>query len=165
MHPIYNPQNILGKTLEVSYYKNYPGELAKLIDIGELNDIKRYAIQFERFPDDESDQIIWSGEEPETVDEQGAYFTNIEDVVNFQIRIAEQEQEQEQEQKLEYTTSMKTTVKELSEKLGVDVVYVNGFLQTLVKLGKASVVGKVERPAGTRGKPSNIYEIAAGIVD
>lgn len=159
MHPIYNPQNLLGKTLEVSYYKNSPGELAKLIDIGELDGIKKYAIQFEKFPDDESDRIIWSGEEPETVDEQGAYFTNIEDVVNLQIRIVEQEQ------KLEYTTSMKTTVKELSEKLGVDVVYVNGFLQTLVKLGKASVVGKVERPAGTRGKPSNIYEIAAGIVE
>lgn len=60
---------------------------------------------------------------------------------------------------------MKTTVKELSEKLGVDTVYVNGFLQTLIKMGKASVVGKVEKPAGTRGKPSNIYEINEGIVD
>ena len=59
---------------------------------------------------------------------------------------------------------MKTTVKELSDKLGVDVVYVNGFLQTLVKIGKAEVVGKVEKPAGSRGKPSNIYLIADGIL-
>jgi predicted ArsR family transcriptional regulator len=73
--------------------------------------------------------------------------------------------------KLEYNeevtnneSNMKTTVKELSDKLGVDVVYVNGFLQTLVKIGKAEVVGKVEKPAGSRGKPSNIYLIADGIL-
>ena len=60
---------------------------------------------------------------------------------------------------------MRTTIKELSNKINVDTVYVNGFLQTLIKMGKASVVGKVERPAGTRGKPSNIYEINEGIVD
>lgn len=162
MHPIYNPRNLLGKTLEISTYENSPGELAKVLDIGE----DRYIIQFERCPDDEEDAIHWTEEEPERIDENGAYFTNIGDIGNFWMKIVEQE-----EQKLEYTKSverkqnMKTTVKELSEKLGVDVVYVNGFLQTLVKLGKASVVGKVERPAGTRGKPSNIYEIAEGIVD
>ena len=59
---------------------------------------------------------------------------------------------------------MKTTVKELSEKLSVDVVYVNGFIQTLIKIGKAEVIGKTERPAGSRGKPSNIYQIAEGIL-
>jgi hypothetical protein len=32
-------------------------------------------------------------------------------------------------------------------------------------MGKASVVGKVKKPSGTRGKPSNIYEINEGIVD
>lgn len=158
MHLIYNPQNLLGKPLEISFYKEYPGEPAKLVDIGE----DRYKIEFERSPDEDEDALIWTDQEPESVDEHGAFFRTIGDM-NFYLKI--------EEQKLEYTENtnkiknMKTTVKELSDKLGVDVVYVNGFIQTLVKLGKASVVGKVERPAGTRGKPSNIYEIAEGVVE
>jgi hypothetical protein len=158
MHPIYNPVNLLGKRILISFYKDFPGEYAKVIDIGE-NDVKKYAIEFEKAPDDIEDSIIWIDEEPDTVDENGAYFTTIGEFGNFYLKI-----EEEQEQKLEYNTSMKTTVKELSDKLGVDVVYINGFLKTLEKLGKASVVGKVERPAGTKGKPASIYEIQEGIL-
>jgi hypothetical protein len=54
---------------------------------------------------------------------------------------------------------MKTTVKELTDKLGIDQVYVNGFIQTLVQLGKAVAIGKVERPEGSRGKAAMIYEV------
>lgn len=54
---------------------------------------------------------------------------------------------------------MKTTVKELAEKHGVNQAYANGYIQVLVKLGKAKEVGKVERPTGTRGKPATIFEI------
>lgn len=54
---------------------------------------------------------------------------------------------------------MQTTIKQLSEKLQVETVYVNGFVHTLIMLGKASVFGKVERPEGTRGKAAIIYEI------
>ena len=54
---------------------------------------------------------------------------------------------------------MKTTVKQLSESLELSPAYVNGFLQVLIKLGKAKVVGKVERPVGTRGKAANIFEV------
>lgn len=155
MHTIFNPVNLLNKRLEISYHKESSGEYANIVDIGE----NQYKIIFERFPEgEEEDPLIWTTQEPESVENDKAYFRNIGEF-NFYIKIAEQEQ------KLEYNTNMKTTVKELSDKLGVDVVYVNGFLQTLIKLGKASVVGKVEKPAGTRGKPSNIYEIQDGIVD
>lgn len=54
---------------------------------------------------------------------------------------------------------MKTTIKQLSEQLKLQPTYVNGFVQTLVKMGKATEVGKVEKPAGTRGKPAKIFEI------
>lgn len=54
---------------------------------------------------------------------------------------------------------MKTTVKQLAEQLNVQPVYVNGYIQTLIKMGKAKVEGKVERPEGTRGKPALIYDI------
>lgn len=103
-------------------------------------------------PVEQDDQFIWTTEEPESVKGNTAFFRNI-GVTNFYLKIKQQ------------TTNMQTTIKQLSEKLGVDTVYVNGFLQTLINMGKASVVGKVERPAGTRGKPSNIYEIQEGIVD
>jgi hypothetical protein len=153
MHKIYNPANLLNKPLEISYYKDFPGEPAKVIDIGD----GQYKIEFENSPDDDDEPLIWIDEIPEDINEWGAYFTSIGEMENFYLKIDE-------EQKLEYTNNMNVTVKELSEKLGVDVVYVNGFLQTLVKLGKASIVGKVERPAGTRGKPSNIYAIEEGII-
>lgn len=150
MHPQFNPQALLDKSLEISYSKNTIGEDAKIIDIGE----DQYKIVFEQAPEDEEqdEQFIWTTQEPESIEGNTAFFRNI-GVTNFYLKIKEQ------------TNNMKTTVKELSEKLGVDTVYVNGFLQTLIKIGKASVVGKVEKPAGTRGKPSNIYEINEGIVD
>jgi hypothetical protein len=153
MHPQFNPQALLDKSLEISYSKNTIGEDAKIIDIGE----DQYKIVFEQAPEDDEqdDQFIWTTQEPESIEGNTAFFRNI-GVTNFYLKI---------KQKLEYNNNMKTTVKELSEKLGVDTVYVNGFLQTLIKMGKASVVGKVEKPAGTRGKPSNIYEINEGIVD
>ena len=153
MHSQFNPQALLGKTLEISYWKNSIGEDAKIIDIGD----DEYKIVFEQAPEDEyqEDQFIWTTQEPESVENDKAFFRNIGGA-NFYLKI---------KQKLEYNNNMKTTVKELSEKLGVDTVYVNGFLQTLIKMGKASVVGKVENPVGKRGKPSNIYEIQEGIFD
>jgi len=153
MHPQFNPQALINKPLEISYWKDSIGEDAKIIDIGE----DQYKIVFEQAPedDDQDDQFIWTTQEPESIEGDTAFFRDI-GATNFYLKI---------KQKLEYNNNMKTTVKELSEKLGVDTVYVNGFLQTLIKMGKASVVGKVEKPAGTRGKPSNIYEINEGIVD
>ena len=152
MHPQFNPQALLDKSLEISYSKNTIGEDAKIIDIGE----DQYKIVFEQAPEDEEqdEQFIWTTQEPESIEGNTAFFRNI-GVTNFYLKIKEQTN----------NNNMRTTVKELSEKLGVDTVYVNGFLQTLIKMGKASVVGKVEKPAGTRGKPSNIYEIKEGIVD
>jgi hypothetical protein len=153
MNKTFNPQALLGKPLEISYWKNSTGEDAKIIDIGD----EQYKIVFEQAPedDDQEDQFIWTDQEPESVENDTAFFRNIGGA-NFYLKV---------KQKLEYNNNMKTTVKELSEKLGVDTVYVNGFLQTLIKMGKASVVGKVENPAGKRGKPSNIYEVQEGILD
>ena len=146
MHSQFNPQSLLNKPLEISYSKNTIGEDAKIIDIGD----GQYKIVFEQAPEDD-DPFIWTNQEPESVEGDTAFFRNI-GVTNFYLKVKQK-------------NNMKTTVKELSEKLGVDTVYVNGFLQTLIKMGKASVVGKVEKPAGTRGKPSNIYEINEGIVN
>lgn len=169
MTETFTPKNLLGKRLEISYDKNSPGEYANLLDIGE----DRYKIVFESCPeDDEEDSLIWTNQEPDSVEDGVAHFTNIGSLeyqrgFNFYLKISEEQENK----KLEYNqteqenNNMKTTVKELSDKLGVDVVYVNGFLQTLIKLGKAKIVGKVERPAGSRGKPSNIYEINEGIVE
>lgn len=53
----------------------------------------------------------------------------------------------------------KGTIKELAEKLGVSPVNANGFVNTLLKLGKAKHVGVVKKPKGTRGRPTNIYTI------
>jgi hypothetical protein len=153
MHPQFNPQALLNKPLEISYWKDSIGEDAKIVDIGD----DQYKIVFEQAAedDDEEDPYIWTTQEPESIEGDTAFFRDI-GATNFYLKI---------KQKLDYNNNMRTTVKELSEKLGVDTVYVNGFLQTLIKIGKASVVGKVEKPAGTRGKPSNIYEINEGIVD
>jgi hypothetical protein len=153
MHPQFNPQALINKPLEISYWKDSIGEDAKIIDIGE----DQYKIVFEQAAedDDQDDQFIWTTQEPESIEGDTAFFRDI-GATNFYLKI---------KQKLDYNNNMRTTVKELSEKLRVDTVYVNGFLQTLIKMGKASVVGKVEKPAGTRGKPSNIYEINEGIVD
>jgi hypothetical protein len=153
MHPQFNPQALLNKPLEISYWKDSIGEDAKIFDIGD----DQYKIVFEQAAedDDQDDQFIWTTQEPESIEGDTAFFRDI-GATNFYLKI---------KQKLDYNNNMRTTVKELSEKLRVDTVYVNGFLQTLIKIGKASVVGKVEKPAGTRGKPSNIYEINEGIVD
>jgi hypothetical protein len=153
MHPQFNPQALLNKPLEISYWKDSIGEDAKIIDIGE----DQYKIVFEQAPEDDNqdDQYIWTTQWPESIEGDTAFFRNI-GTTNFYLKI---------KQKLEYNNNMRTTIKELSNKINVDTVYVNGFLQTLIKMGKASVVGKVEKPAGTRGKPSNIYEINEGIVD
>lgn len=160
----YNPENLIDKSITLSYYRDGIGEDVKIVEIDPIDDTRRFHIQFEKCPDlDEEDFIIWTNEQPDIIDEYGAYFTNLGGIGNFYLKLKE-EQEQEK-QKLEYNKNMKTTVKELSDKLGVDVVYINGFLKTLEKLGKATVVGKVERPAGTKGKPSNIYEIADGVLD
>jgi hypothetical protein len=156
MHSIFNPVNLLNKPLEISYDKNSVGESAKIIDIGE----NTFRIIFERFPEGEDeDHLIWTDQKPESVENDKAYFKNISEF-NFYLKIAEEQEKQ----KLEYNNDMQTTVKQLSDKLNIDVVYINGFIQTLVKLGKASVIGKVEKPAGARGKPSNIYEIQDGIL-
>lgn len=151
MHSQFNPQSLLGKPLEISYWKDSIGEDAEIIDIGN----GQYKIVFKKAPeDDEQDNpFIWTNQKPESIKGDTAFFSNI-GATNFYLKIKKQ-----------IKNNMKVTVKELSEKLGIDIVYVNGFLQTLIKMGKASVVGKVEKPAGTRGKPSNIYEINGGIVD
>ena len=151
MHSQFNPQALLNKPLEISYSKNTIGEDAKIVDIGE----DQYKIVFEQAPEDDEqdDPFIWTTQEPESVEGDTAFFRDI-GATNFYLKIKEQT-----------NNNMQTTIKQLSEKLGVDTVYVNGFLQTLIKMGKASVVGKVEKPAGTRGKPSNIYEINEGIVN
>jgi len=60
---------------------------------------------------------------------------------------------------------MKTTIKELSEKLKIDTVYINGFIRTLVELGKASIVGVVERPEKSKGKAAKIYEINDEVIN
>ena len=60
---------------------------------------------------------------------------------------------------------MKTTIKELSEKLNVNPTYVNGFINTLVALGKAKVVGKVDKVPGQRGKTASIFEVDDNFVN
>lgn len=151
MHPQFNPQALLNKPLEISYSKNTIGEDAKIIDIGDGH----YKIVFKQAPEDDEqdDPFIWTNQKPESIEGDTAFFSNI-GATNFYLKIKEQT-----------NNNMQTTIKQLSEKLGVDTVYANGFIQTLIKIGKASVVGKVEKPAGTRGKPSNIYEIQDGIMD
>jgi hypothetical protein len=164
MHEIYNPINLLGKELEISYHVDDLGEDAKVIEIESVNGQRRFEIVFEKYPETEEDErFFWTDQEPYEIVGDKAVFSDIGHMRRIHLKI----------KKLEYTeevtseqtnNDMKTTVKELSEKLGVDVVYVNGFLQTLVKIGKAEVVGKVEKPAGARGKPSIIYQIAEGIL-
>ncbi len=162
MHEIYNPINLLGKELEISYHVDDLGEDAKVIEIESVNGQRRFEIVFEKYPETEEDErFFWTDQEPYEIVGDKAVFSDIGHMRRIYLTI----------KKLEYTeevtnneTNMKTTVKELSEKLGVDVVYVNGFIQTLIKIGKAEVVGKVEKPAGARGKPSIIYQIAEGIL-
>lgn len=134
---------LINKKVLISYHKNMMGENAKILDIGK----GEYKVEYERFPDEEEPVIL----QDKDWDKDGYYYH--EDLRRMYIK-----------ENKENNENMKTTVKELSQKLGVDPVYVNGFLQTLIKLGKASIVGRVEKPEGGRGKPSNIYEIEEGIV-
>jgi hypothetical protein len=148
----YNPKNLIGKRLEISYHKDaHHGEYASLLDIGN----NQYKISFEKYKEDDlEDSFLWEKQLPEKIEDDGrAYFRNIGEI-NFYLKIAKEEQETK-----EQNNNMQITIKELSDKLGVDVVYMNGFVQTLVKLGKATIVGKVNRPTGTRGVAPNIYEI------
>jgi len=162
MHEIYNPINLLGKELEVSYHVDDEGEDAKVVELEAVNGERRFEIVFTKLPETEDDErFFWVDQEPYEIVGDKAAFSDIGHMRRIYLTI----------KKLEYTeevtnneTNMKTTVKELSDKLGVDVVYVNGFIQTLVKIGKAEAVGKVEKPAGARGKPSIIYQIAEGIL-
>jgi hypothetical protein len=162
MHEIYNPINLLGKELEVSYHVDDKGEDAKVVELEAVDGGRLFEIVFTKLPETEDDKrFFWVDQEPYEIVGDKAAFSDIGHMRRIYLTI----------KKLEYTeevtnneTNMKTTVKELSDKLGVDVVYVNGFIQTLVKIGKAEVVGKVEKPAGARGKPSNIYQIAEGIL-
>jgi hypothetical protein len=162
MHEIYNPINLLNKEVEISYHVSHLGEDAKVIEIEPVDGQRRFEIVFAKYPEEQDDErFFWTDQEPYEIVGDKAVFSDIGHPRRIYLNI----------KKLEYTeevtnneSNMKTTVKELSDKLGVDVVYVNGFLQTLVKIGKAEVVGKVEKPAGSRGKPSNIYLIADGIL-
>lgn len=164
MHEIYNPINLLGKELEISYHVDDGGEDATVVELEPVDEQRRFEIVFAKLPETEDDErFFWNNQQPYEIIGDKAAFANIGHMRRIYLKI----------KKLEYTeevtneqtnNNMKTTVKELSDKLGVDVVYVNGFIQTLVKIGKAEVVGKVEKPAGSRGKPSNIYQIADGIL-
>jgi hypothetical protein len=164
MHEIYNPINLLGKELEISYHVDDLGEDATVVELDSVDGERRFEIVFKKYPETEDDErFFWTTQEPYEIVGDKAAFANMGYMRRIYLQI----------KKLDYTeevtseqtkNDMKTTVKELSDKLGIDVVYVNGFIQTLVKIGKAEVVGKVEKPAGARGKPSNIYQIAEGIL-
>jgi hypothetical protein len=162
MHEIYNPINLLNKQIEISYHVDSLGEDAKVIEIESVDGQRRFEIVFTKYPEEQDDErFFWTDQKPYEIVGDKAVFSDIGHPRRIYLNI----------KKLEYNeevtnneSNMKTTVKELSDKLGVDVVYINGFLQTLVKIGKAEVVGKVEKPSGARGKPSNIYQIAEGIL-
>jgi len=162
MHKIFNPINLLNQDVRISYHPDDFGEDAKVIEIESRNNERTFEIVFSNYPELEDDErFIWTTQEPYEIVGDKAVFSDIGHMRRIYLQC----------KKLEYTeevtietNNMKTTVKELSEKLSVDVVYVNGFIQTLIKIGKAEVIGKTERPAGSRGKPSNIYQIAEGIL-
>ena len=162
MHKTFNPINLLNQDVRISYHPDDFGEDAKVIEIESRNNERTFEIVFSNYPELEDDErFIWTTQEPYEIVGDKAVFSDIGHMRRIYLQC----------KKLEYTeevtietNNMKTTVKELSEKLSVDVVYVNGFIQTLIKIGKAEVIGKTERPAGSRGKPSNIYQIAEGIL-
>jgi hypothetical protein len=162
MHEIYNPINLLNKEVEISYHVDDLGEDAKVIEIESVDGQRQFEIVFAKYPEEQDDErFFWTDQKPYEIVGDKAVFSDIGHPRRIYLNI----------KKLEYNeevtnneSNMKTTVKELSDKLGVDVVYVNGFIQTLVKIGKAEVIGKVEKPVGSRGKPSNIYLIADGIL-
>jgi len=159
MHEIYNPLNLLGKTIEVSYHQDDLGEYARVIEIEAIDGERAFEIVFDKYPEIEDDErFIWTTQEPFEFVNGKACFDNIGHMRRIFLTSKEPHDNVETEQ-ITTANTMKTTIKELSEKLGVDSVYVNGFIQTLLKIKKARIVGKVEKPSGGKGKPSNIYEI------
>lgn len=166
MHEIYNPINLLNKEVEISYHVSDLGEDAKVIEIEPVDGQRRFEIVFAKFPEEQDDErFFWTDQKPYEIVGDKAVFSDIGHPRRIYLNIKKLEYTEEvTNEQTNNESNMRTTVKELSDKLGVDVVYINGFLQTLVKIGKAEVVGKVEKPAGARGKPSNIYQIAEGIL-
>jgi len=163
MHKIYNPINLLKKEIEISYHVDSLGEDAKVIEIEPVDGQRRFEIVFAKYPEEQDDErFFWTDQKPYEIVGDKAVFSDIGHPRRIYLNIKKLDYNEEVTNKT--NNNMKTTVKELSDKLGVDVVYVNGFLQTLVKIGKAEIVGKVEKPAGSRGKPSNIYQIVEGIL-
>jgi len=159
MHEIYNPLNLLGKTIEVSYHQDDSGEDAKVIEIESIDGERAFEIVFDKYPEIEDDErFIWTTQEPFEFVNNKACFDNIGHMRRIFLTFKGTHDNLKTEQ-ITTTNTMTTTIKELSDKLGVDSVYVNGFIQTLSKIGKARIVGKVEKPNGGKGKPSNIYEI------
>jgi len=162
MHEIYNPINLLNKEVEISYHVDDLGEDAKVIEIESVDGQRQFEIVFAKYPEEQDDErFFWTDQKPYEIVGDKAVFSDIGHPRRIYLNIKKIEYNEEVTNN---ESNMKTTVKELSDKLGVDVVYVNGFIQTLVKIGKAEVIGKVEKPAGSRGKPSNIYLIADGIL-
>ena len=166
MHEIYNPINLLNKQIEISYHVDSLGEDAKVIEIESVDGQRRFEIVFTKYPEEQDDErFFWTEQTPYEIVGDKAVFSDIGHPRRIYLNIKKIDYNEEVTNKTNKTNNnMKITVKELSDKLGVDVVYVNGFLQTLVKIGKAEIVGKVEKPAGSRGKPSNIYQIVEGIL-
>jgi hypothetical protein len=159
MHEIYNPLNLLGKEIEVSYHQDDLGEDAKVVEIEAIDGQRVFEIVFAKYPETEDDErFIWTTQEPYEIVNEKACFSDIGHPRRIYLNLKKPHDNVEDN---EITTSekMRTTIKELSVRLDVDPVYVNGFIQTLMKIGVAKVVGKVEKPNGGKGKPSNIYEI------
>jgi hypothetical protein len=57
-----------------------------------------------------------------------------------------------------YDTAFELSIKELAEANGLDYLEAQGFIKTLVKLGKAKMMEPRKVP-GAKGKPTNIYLI------
>ena len=57
-----------------------------------------------------------------------------------------------------YDTVFELSIKELAEANDLDYLEAQGFIKTLVKLGKAQM-GKPRKIEGAKGKPTNIYLI------
>lgn len=175
MHEVYNPINLLGKEIEVSYHIDDIGEDATVVELDPLDGQRRFEIVFKKFPEEGDDErCFWSLDHEPYAMETGlqgekASFTDIGHMRRIHLNIkkldhTEEEGEEVPKESTNENMQAEYTVKQLSDKLKVDVVYVNGYIQTLLKMGKASIAGKVEKPAGSRGKPSNIYKIDTNFV-
>jgi len=54
--------------------------------------------------------------------------------------------------------TIRTTVKELATKSGVELIVAGGFLRYLEQLGKAKII-TVRRSASGKGKPAAVWEV------